>query len=487
MRSKAMWPARMGLAIAVFVPLAGQVVGSTPLSQDEAESTPDVYMVRAERLVVRPGQVRENASVLVRDGRIVQVGGADLALPEGATEVRGAVVCASYIDPWSALGVDSGALADTNLVGSARTADGLDLYTGDHLRDEALRAGVTLARLQAGWQGQIGGLGAVVRLDPQLDVAEEAVVTDSADLAMSIGLSVDQGSQFVQGPDGSFRIISGDRAIDVFDRVSAVDKVVSNLETGRAYRKSQLEYEHKFAEWQKAIEKKTEELEKDFKKAKKDRDKDVEKAKEKGKEHKDKSYKEDRKPKQPKPDPDKAVLAQVAEGELPLVIELHRAGEIRNLLDATKDFSRVRMILAGATEAGPMAGELASRGIPVIVWPSLRGTNAADEFQGSDLSLAATLRDAGVNVLLGSGGRDATASRDLPLLAELAIGHGLSRDDAFHALTLGAARAFGVADRVGTIELGKDADLLVLDGMPLESGSHIQYVFCGGRLAVSPN
>lgn len=487
MRSKAMWPARLGLAMAVFVPLAVQVVSATTLPQDEAESTPDVYMVRAERLVVRPGQVRENASVLVRDGRIVRVGGADLALPEGATEVRGSVVCASFLDPWSALGVESGTLADTRLVGSARTADGLDLYSGDHLREEALRAGVTLARLQAGWQGEIGGVGAVVSLDPELDVAEAAVVEGDANLGMSVGLSIDQGSQFIRNPDGSFSIVSGDRPVDVFDRVSAVDKVVANLETGRSYRKAMLEYEHELAEWQKAIAEKTEELEKDFKKAKKDRDKDVEKAKEKGKEHKDKSYKEDRKPRKPTADPDKAVLAKVAEGELPLVIEIHRAGEIRNLLDATKDFTRVRMILAGATEAGPMASELASRGIPVIVWPSLRGTNANDEFQGSDLSLAATLRDAGVNVLLGSGGRDATASRDLPLLAELAIGHGLSRDDAFHALTLGAARAFDVADRVGTVEVGKHAELLVLDGMPLESTSRVQYVFSGGRLAVSPN
>ena len=57
----------------------------------------------------------------------------------------------------------------------------------------------------------------------------------------------------------------------------------------------------------------------------------------------------------------KAVLARVAEGELPLVVEVHRAGELRNLLHATEGFTRLRLILAGATEVGPMASELAER------------------------------------------------------------------------------------------------------------------------------
>jgi imidazolonepropionase-like amidohydrolase len=483
MRSKATRPALAGLAGAVFFPLAAAAAGAAP----RQEAAPTTFVLRAEHLVVRPGQVRENASVLVRDGRIVRVGGSDLALPEGAVEITGKVVCAGFIDPWSALGLESGTLGDTRVEEAARTVDGLDLYSADHLREEALRAGVTLARVQAGWQGATGGLGAVVRLDPEVDELDHAVVLADADLGTALGLSVDQGSQFVRRPDGSFEVISGERPVDVFDRVSAVDKLVSNLEAGRAYRRAELEYEHELAKWQEAIAEKTEELEKDFKKAKKDRDKDLEKAKEDGKELKEKKYKEDRKPRAPKVDAGKAVLARVAEGELPLVVEVHRIGELRNLLDATEGFSRLRMIIAGGTEAGPLASELAERGIPVIVWPSLRGTAAGDEFSGSDLGLAATLRAAGVEVLLGTGGRDGRATRDLPLLAQLAIGHGLEAEDAFHALTLGAARAFDVADRLGSVEVGKEADLLVLDGMPLEAATRTQFVLCGGRLAVSPN
>ncbi|MFT7484384.1 MAG: imidazolonepropionase-like amidohydrolase, partial [Candidatus Paceibacteria bacterium] len=70
--------------------------------------------------------------------------------------------------------------------------------------------------------------------------------------------------------------------------------------------------------------------------------------------------------------------------------------------------------------------------------------------------------------------------------AEMAIGHGFDRDKAFEAMTLGAATTFDLGRRLGSVEVGKDADLLVLDGMPLEPNSHIKYVFCGGRLVVTP-
>jgi imidazolonepropionase-like amidohydrolase len=436
-------------------------------------------------LIVRPGRVLENTSILVQGGKIVQVG-KDIAVPEGAKEVKGAVVCASYIDPWSALGIDANVLADQKLDPAARTADGLDLYSEDHLRSEAVRSGVTTARLQGGWRGATCGLGAMVRLDPQVDDPDAAVLLADADLGMSLGLSVDQGSRFQRMPDGSLQFVSGDRPVDVFDRVSAVDKLIAGLDSGRGYRVAELEYDFKLKEWQDSIKEKTEELNDDFKKAKKARDKEVKKAEEKGNEHKDEKYKEDRKPKQPKYSADKSALAQVAEGELPLVVEVHRAGELRNLLAGTESFTRLRLVIAGGTEALSCSKQLAERGIPVIVWPSLRGTSSKDEFQGDDLSLAASLSEAGVQVLLGSGGRDSSATRDLPLLAEMAIGHGFDRDKAFEAMTLGAATTFDLGRRLGSVEVGKDADLLVLDGMPLEPNSHIKYVFCGGRLVVTP-
>jgi imidazolonepropionase-like amidohydrolase len=490
MRLKALQLALAGSACVLFFPALGwaftpQSVDAAPPAAQDQETAVAVTVIRAKRVVVRPGEVLEETSVMVRDGRIVRIA-KEIPLPEGATEIRGEVVCAAFIDPWSALGIEGGVLSSDRSSPATRTSDGLDPYSADHLREEALRAGVTAARLQGNYIAPVSGLGSLVRLDPDADDPEEAILLDDAALGMALGLSVDRGRTFRQLPDGSIVIESGAKPIDVFDRVTAVDRIVSSIESGRSYRETEVEYRHELEEWQKAIDEKTAELEDDFKKAKKKRDKEKEKAEEKGKEFKEEKYKEDKKPKAPKYNEDKAALAKVAEGEIPLVVEVHRTSEIRNLLAGTKSFSRLRLILAGGTEALSCAEELAARKIPVIVWPSLRGSGAMDEYTGHDLSLAAELSEAGVQVLLGSGGRDATATRDLPLLAGLTVGHGFDRDLAFEALTIGAAEAFDVQDRLGSVEIGKDADLLVLTGEPLAPDSRIRYVLCGGRLAITP-
>jgi len=278
----------------------------------------------------------------------------------------------------------------------------------------------------------------------------------------------------------SIGVTRNGRGVELFDRISEVDKIVGAIADGLAYLKDVNEYKYELADWEKAIAEKEAELEKDFKKAKKDREKDEKEAEEKGKEYKPKKYKEDKKPKAPRFDPDKQVMGRVASGELPLVVQAHRALELSNLLAGTERFDRLRMIVAGGTEAMAVADELAERGIPVIVWPHLLGVERPDELAEADLALAGQLEEAGVTVLLGSNG----ASRDLPLLAALAVGHGLEREKAFEALTLGAARALDVGDRIGSIEQGKDADLLVLDGEPLASTTRVQYVISAGDVVV---
>jgi imidazolonepropionase-like amidohydrolase len=167
-------------------------------------------------------------------------------------------------------------------------------------------------------------------------------------------------------------------------------------------------------------------------------------------------------------------------------VHANRVAEIRALLTGSEELGRLRLILAGGAEADYFASKLAERHIPVIVWPAPMGKDRPDEFAASDLSLAARLTHDGVKILFGSGGTDATATRDLPLMAELAIGAGLDHDAAFEALTTGAANAFDAGDRIGSLEAGKDADVLVLDGEPLVSTTHVQYVIAGGRVVTTP-
>jgi imidazolonepropionase-like amidohydrolase len=445
-----------------------------------------VILIKAKRVFVRPGEVLEQTSILVRDGKIVALG-KDLAAPKGAQVLETEVVCAGFLDPWSALCIDSGSWREGGATPATRSLDGFDPWTPEQLRKETLRAGVTSVRIQAGSAARVGGMGSVVRVAPQL-APGEAVVSPETCVSMNVGLSSNAGGgQTTEFIDGQLTMVdTRGRAMDVFDRIADLDRVTSALETGRSYLFSLIEHKHELEDWKKKIAEKDVELEKDAKKAKKDREKEEKDAKEKGKTFEEKKYKEDKKPQPPRFDEDNAVMARVADGELPFFVQVHRAAELRGLIEGTQSYDRLRLVVVGGSEARGSAAELASRGIPVLVWPALRGKGAPDEYAGGDLSLAGDLARAGVTVLLGTGASDPAASRDLPLLAQIAIGHGLERDKAFEALTIGAARLLDVADRLGSVERGKEADLLLLDGDPLDSGTHVQRVISAGRLVLNP-
>ena len=194
----------------------------------------DLLLIRAERVIVRPGEELENAAVLVQDGRIAAVG-IGLEAPEGARVVEGEVVCAGFVDCWSALGVDAASLRDAGTSQATQTVDALDSYDGDDLREQAVAAGVTTVRVQAGADSLFGGVGALVRVHPSLDGGDEVLLADAA-----AGSAVALGNR------------------DVFDRAGQVDRLVSAIESGRKYRESQVEYRYELEEWQKEIEEKEE-------------------------------------------------------------------------------------------------------------------------------------------------------------------------------------------------------------------------------------
>jgi hypothetical protein len=394
--------------------------------------------------------------------------GSDLTIPEGARLIEGDVVCAGFMDPWGSLGMNAAAVVDMGTNAATRATDGVDPYIDPWYRNRALAAGVTAVRVQAGMASVRGGVGAVLSTAPAADLESMILLRDS-NAAAGLGLS------------------SRGKAPDVFARIGAVDKLVGDINSGRDYSIVHAKYAREMEAWSKAIAEAEAKLEKDFKKAKKDRDKEIAEAKEDDKEFKEEKYKEDKllkRPKLPKQDVEDAVMARVASGELPLVVTIHRAAEMRELLKGTAKFKRLRLVIAGGTEAEAVADQLAARSIPVIVRPIPLGANRPDEYSGHDLALAGRLADAGVRVLLGSSGG---GSADLPLLATLAIGHGLDRDKALAALTTEVARTFDLSGELGSLRPGRRADLLVLDGEPLLPTTTVRYVLSGGRVLISPD
>lgn len=441
----------------------------------EAEAPPaPPIAIRAARVILRPGKSIENAIVLIEKGRVVAVG-PDVVVPEGATIVQGEVVCAGFMDPWSIAGVESGTARSSSSSASASAADVIDPYGQEDVLDELVAAGVLMTRSQAASAANISGIDAVVR------TAGPDVVVSEAALSAAVGVTRGGFNQF--GPQqfpGNVRFAP--RGLDPIDRVGQIDRLMGNLASGKKYGNDLAKFKKAHAEWEKEIADKEKELAKDFKKAKKARDKKVADAEKKGEEVKDKKYKEDRRPRAPKLDPDKHAFSRVVNGELPLVISANRALEIREILSLTKPYPRVRLVIAGGTSALACASELSARGVPVIVTPSPANPGGAVGDLDPGLSLCAELDAAGVEVLIGSGGSTALASRDLALLAALAVGHGFDREAALRAITSGPASVFDVGRSIGTVQRGRAAELLVLSGDPLASSTRVLAAISNGAV-----
>jgi imidazolonepropionase-like amidohydrolase len=175
---------------------------------------------------------------------------------------------------------------------------------------------------------------------------------------------------------------------------------------------------------------------------------------------------------------DLEALIPVVEGRMPLLADVHRASDIRAVLRLARE-ERIKLILNGAEEGWKVAPEIAAAGVPVILNP-ISDRPVDFESLGSTLENAARLQAAGVVIAIeGQGG--ANRANEARYNAGNAVAHGLPPAAALAALTINPAKMFGVADRVGSLEPGKDADLVVWSGDPFEPLSRPQLILIEGK------
>ncbi len=172
------------------------------------------------------------------------------------------------------------------------------------------------------------------------------------------------------------------------------------------------------------------------------------------------------------------AMLPVLEGRLPVLAYAVRERAIRAALEFAEK-EKLRLILAGARETTNVAAELKAKSIPVILGPTLALPLNEDDSYDQAYTLPAELFKAGVTFAFGSFGNQ--FSRNLPYQAANAVAYGLPYSEALKAVTLNPARIWGVADRMGSLEPGKWADLIVTDGDPLETRTQIRQVFIQGR------
>ena len=182
-------------------------------------------------------------------------------------------------------------------------------------------------------------------------------------------------------------------------------------------------------------------------------------------------------PEPPARDPKLAAVLPVLEGETPLIVSADRFDDIHTALRIADEFD-LRIILNHGAEAHRLTAELAERGIPVI-WGPAGARYSELESQEGTAETPGFLAAAGVKFAFQTGSVENLAG--LLDQARVAMAHGLSYEHALEALTLHPAEIFGAADEVGSLEVGKMADLVVFDGDPLVGLPRVEMVFVGGR------
>ncbi|WP_090261158.1 amidohydrolase family protein [Roseivirga pacifica] len=176
--------------------------------------------------------------------------------------------------------------------------------------------------------------------------------------------------------------------------------------------------------------------------------------------------------------PEIEALVPVVKGEMSLFIEVNAANDILSALDWVKERGYKKVILTGVSEGWRVAEEIAKSGLPVIAGPvQAIPTRASDRY---DVAYAnpGVLQKAGVKVAIRT--MDAENSRNLPYHAGFAASYGMGREEALKAITINAAEILGVSDQIGSIEVGKKANVFVSTGDPFETASKITDLFIDG-------
>lgn len=173
------------------------------------------------------------------------------------------------------------------------------------------------------------------------------------------------------------------------------------------------------------------------------------------------------------------AMIPVLESKVPLIVLADEISQIQAAV-AFSQRERVKLIIAGGYDAPLCAELLVKQDVPVIVTGVHRLPQRDSDEYDAAFTLAERLRQAGVRFCLAGEDRQAKV-QNLPYEAGTAAAYGLPKPDALRAVTLSAAEILGVDDRLGSLEPGKDATLIVTDGDPLETPTRVEIAFIQGR------
>ncbi|HEX2946012.1 MAG TPA: amidohydrolase [Clostridia bacterium] len=182
-----------------------------------------------------------------------------------------------------------------------------------------------------------------------------------------------------------------------------------------------------------------------------------------------------------KPDFDMKLeaLLKVLKGEIPLKAHAHRADDILTAIRIAKEFG-VRITIEHCTEGHLITDILREENVSVITGPFLTDRSKI-ELRNQSIKAPGIISKAGIKTAIMTD-HPCTPVQYLPLCAAVAVKEGMDEQEALKAITINAAEIAGIADRVGSLEKGKDADMVIMDGHPLELRSKVLYTIINGQV-----
>ena len=186
--------------------------------------------------------------------------------------------------------------------------------------------------------------------------------------------------------------------------------------------------------------------------------------------------------KKPAYDPKLEALIPVIEGKMPLKAHAHQANDIYTAIRIAKEY-HLGLTIDHCTDGVLIADDLAKEGFPVAVGPSF-GHATKFELKNKSFTTPGVLAKAGCQVSIITDS-PVIPEQYLSLCAGLAVKNGMDEFDALKAITINAAKHIGVSDRVGSIEIGKDADFVIAKGNPMISETELDFVIIDGVIRYS--
>ena len=452
-----------------------------------AEDAEPVLALVGGTLHLGDGSVLEDSVVLLRGDLVDAVGvRGDVELPADCPtrDVAGLHLTPGWIALRSAALLAESETRSGQSVRDFPLVDALDAYSDELMLEveDARGAGITTVAVTGALSGGISSPGLVLELrqrDPAAgDLTAQLLHARDTHIALSLTTSAPVSTS-------AGRLARYNRVRDLF-------------RSARKYGKRQEDYwksVDKYNEAAKKFNEAAEKAEREKKEPKRrrvlDEDGDSDTADEEKKKEpprkKDppKKKEAEKKPKQPsRPGaPSRSLsneaLLQAMSGELPVLVDAHRADEIDYALRLKEEFG-LRLAIVGGARARERAGALASAGVPVVLTPVLLSESSL-ELRGHSEDNAQTLDAAGVAVAIAPRSARPGNLAHLALEVAVAVRGGLAPEKALSAVTLEAAKVLGIDEQVGSIAAGKRANIVLFDGPPHDARSRVVDTLVVGR------